>query len=91
MCAAFHEATVKIHSWNICGLTDAKLCDDILGEFFKGFDFIFMTETWAYDIDNYNIDGYVFLNYSRHQMHHHARRNSGGIGIFIRNDIVDGV
>ena len=24
-------------------------------------------------------------------MHHNARRNSGGIGIFIRNDIVDGV
>ena len=87
----FTKRELKFCSWNICGLTEAKLYDDILGEFFKSFDFIFLTETWAYDIDNYNIDGYVFLNYSRHQMHHNARRNSAGIGIFIRNYIVEGV
>ena len=87
----FTKRELKFCSWNICGLTEANLYDDILGEFFKSFDFIFLTETCAYDIVNYNIDGSVFLNYSRHQMHHNARRNSGGIGIFIRNDIVDGV
>ena len=33
----------------------------------------------------------MYFNCCRRQVHHNARRNSGGIGIFIRNDIVDGV
>ena len=86
----FVKRELKFCSWNICGLTEAKLYDEILGNFFKSFDFIFLTETCACDIDNYNIEGYVFFNYSRRQVHHNARRNSGGIGIFIRNDIVEG-
>ena len=84
----FTKREIKFCFWNICGLTEAKLYDDIFGEFFKSFDFVFMTETWAYDIDNYNTDGYAFLNYSRNQMHQNARRNSGRFGI-THNDIVD--
>ena len=33
----------------------------------------------------------IFFNYGRHRVHHNARRNSGGIGIFIRKEIVDGI
>ena len=77
----FVKRESKFCSWNICGLTEAKLYDEILGNFFKSFDFIFLTATRACDTDDYNIEGYVFFNYSRSQVHHNARRNSGGLGI----------
>ena len=57
----FTKRELKFCSWNIYCFKEYKLYDDIFGEFFKYFDFVFITETWAYGIDNYKIDGYVFF------------------------------
>ena len=41
---SFTAKNVKFCSWNICGLYDHKLCDDMLGPFLKLHDIIFITE-----------------------------------------------
>ena len=75
---------VKICSWNINGLTQAKLSPDILGDFLARFDIILLCETWASQGDEFELEGYKFYNYPRLVRHHNAKRNSGGLGIFIK-------
>ena len=91
MCIASLRKNVKFCSWNICGLYDHKLCDDMLGPFLKLHDVIFITETWACDTDHFRLEGYVYHNFSRKIKHPNAKRNSGGIGIFIRKEMVEGI
>ena len=38
---------LKICSWNINGLSQFKLSDDVLGKFLTWFDIIFLCETWT--------------------------------------------
>ena len=85
----FTRHAIKLCSWNVYGLHENKLCDDILGAFLKLHDMIFVTETWASDEDSFNLDGYAYHDFSRKVKHTNAKRNSGGIGIFIRKDLMD--
>ena len=88
---SFTTKNVKFCSWNMCGLYDYKLCDDMLGPFLKLHDVIFVTETWAWDNDYFNLEGYVYHNFNRKSKHANAKRNSGGIGIFIRRELTEGI
>ena len=88
---SFTAKNVKFCSWNICGLYDHKLCDDMLGPFLKLHDVIFITETWACDTDHFRLEGYVYHNFSRKIKHPNAKRNSGCIGIFIRKEMAEGI
>ena len=81
--------SVTCCSWNINGLTESKLHDDILVGFLKTHDIILLTETWTSETDSFFLDGYIFHNYPRNFKHHNALRNSGGIGIFVRKS--DGI
>ena len=78
-------------SWNINGLTNDKLSDDILGNFFKKLDIILLIETWTSDNAEIELKGFTFYNYPRKYRHPNAKRDSGGIGIFVRDDIKHGV
>ena len=82
---------IKIYSWNINGLTQAKLSPYILGDFLTRFDIILLCETWASQGDEFELEGYKFYNYPRLVKHHNAKRNSGGLGIFIKRPLLDGV
>ena len=83
--------SVTCCSWNIHGLTESKLRDDILGKFLKTHDIILLTETWTKETDDFFLDGYIFYNYPRKFKHHNAIRKSGGLGIFLRKSITDGI
>ena len=82
---------IKICSWNIGGLTVDKLTDDILGKFLSDFHILLLTETWTCNMDNFSLPGYTYFNYPRSKMHPNARRCSGGIGIFVKDDIMNGI
>ena len=82
---------IKICFWNIDGLTQNKPNDHLLGKFLKMYDLILIAETWADKHDDFFLDGYTFTNYPRGYRNPYAKRCSGGLGIFIRNDILNGV
>ena len=83
--------TVRITSRDINGLSGDKLYDEILGTFLQNFDLILLTETWACADVVFEVKGFTCHNYPRHYKHPNARRDSGGIGVFIRNDIKNAV
>ena len=82
---------VKILSWNIHGLSQDKLSDDILGTMLKGYDIILLSETWASDLDDFVLEGFEYHNYPRKCMHLNGARNSGGLGVFIRQSIRESI
>ena len=86
-----NRSLVNIISWNVNGLTQDKLNKDILGSLFKDYDIILLSETWASDQDDYTLEGFKYHNYPRNYKHHAAKRESGGLGVFIRNEIQHGV
>ena len=65
--------------------------DDVLGKKLKTYDIILLSETWAEKSDLFEIKGYDFCNYPRNHRHHNARRESGGLGIFVRVSLKHGV
>ena len=82
---------LKFCFWNISGLTDEKLNHHIIGEFLKKHDIILINETWCGLDDNFTLEGYTFYNYPRLNRNHKAKRNSGGLGIFVSDTIKHGV
>ena len=59
------DNTLKLLSWNINGLTQYKLYDNILGNFLKQYDVIMLCETWTSDQDNVMLEGFEFYNFPR--------------------------
>ena len=82
---------ISILAWNINGLSQDKLSDAILGLLLKRHDIILLTETWASDNDEYQLEGFTYYNYPRKSKHLKSKRESGGLGIFIRHGIHEGV
>ena len=72
---------INMISWNINGLTNDKLHDNMLGSFFKKFDLILLTETWTNKNSDVELQDYTFHNYPRKYKHANAKRDSGGIGL----------
>ena len=62
-----------------------------LESFFKQFDLILLTETWTNEKDALELEGFTICNYPRKNKHVNAKRDSGGIGVFIRDSIRSGV
>ena len=67
--------------WNIHGLSQDKLSDDILGSMLKQYDLILISETWASDQSDFILEGFEYHNYPRHYSHQNCKRNSGGLGV----------
>ena len=51
---------------------------------FSQSDFIYLTETWASDIANLSVDGFILIQLNRVEKKHNTKRNSGGIAMYIR-------
>ena len=68
-----------------------KLFDNILGNFLNQYDIIMLCETWTSDQDSFMLEGFEFYNFPRLKKHCNAKRNSGGLGAFIRNSIKEDV
>ena len=84
-------ASLNIVTWNINGLSQDKLGDNILGSMLKRYDIIMLSETWSSDQDDFFLDGYFYYNYPRSYKHPASKRMSGGLGFFIRRELKDGV
>ena len=82
---------IKLVLWNINGLTEDKLSEDIVGKFLKQFDLILLTETWTNEKGAFELEGLTFCNYPMKNKHLNAKRDSGGLGVFIRDSIKNGV
>ena len=82
---------VKLISMNVCGLSDWKLSDEILGAYFKLYDIMLLQETWTSSGDVFSLNGYEYHNFPRKYKHHLAVRNSGGLGVLIKSTLAEGV
>ena len=82
---------INIISCYINGLSQGKLDDALLGSFLKSYDVILLNETWASDLDDYALDGFVYHNYPRKWKHPKSKRDSGVLGIFINHTIQEGI
>ena len=82
---------MKVLWMNICGLSQWKLDDDVLGNHFKNDDIILLQETWSAEKDNFCLSGYTFYNFPREYRHKLSLRNSGGLGVFINHTVCNWV
>ena len=83
--------SLRILFWNINGLSQDKLHDDILGKLCKTYDIILLAETWSKGQDDFALNGFHYFDYSRKYSHPNCKRNSGGLGIFARVSIKNGL
>ena len=58
---------------------------------FLKYDIIMLCETWANDDAEFFLNGYEYYNYPRKYKHRCAKRSSGGLGVFIRKNVREGV
>ena len=83
--------SLRILFWNINGLSQDKLHDDILGKLFKNYNIILLAETWSNGQDDFALNGFHYFDYPRKYSHPNCKRNSGGLGIFARVSIKTGL
>ena len=72
-------------------VTQNKLDGHLVEFFFKSYDIILIAETWAEKNDEFYLNWFTYMNYSRGYKNTHAKRCSGGLGIFSRNEMSRGV
>ena len=82
---------LKIFSWNINGLTATKFEDADLIEYLNKYDIIFMYESWLGKNDSFELNGYTTYNFYRKFQNRRANRRSGGVIVYIRNEIKEGI
>ena len=90
-CESLTNESLRILFWNVNGLTQDKLHDDILGKLFKEYDIVLLSETWANEQDYFGLSGFNYLNYPRKYSHPNCKRNSGGLEIFIKTSLANGI
>ncbi|MES9884415.1 MAG: reverse transcriptase family protein, partial [Sedimenticola sp.] len=57
---------------------------------FETSDLVIFTETWTDNFSELNVDGFEFCALHREIKNPKAKRNSGGIVVYVRNALVDG-
>jgi hypothetical protein len=77
--------------WNVRGLTDVKKdCDTFCKHLYK-YDIFSLVETWIGPNSNIELEGYKCFHFHRDFVHRRARRKSGGIVVYVKTQIVQGV
>ena len=62
-----------------------KIISPELKSIFQNNDFILMTETWADEFSDLSVDGFKLISLNRTERKLSAKRNSGGIALYIRD------
>lgn len=78
-------------AWNVQGLTDAKKESGEFVNIITQNDIIFLLESWTNCHSKIDIGGYVSYNFYRKYQHRNARRSSGGIVVYLKESVKDGV
>ena len=87
----FSHAGLNIMVWNINGLSQGKLDKRTTGYMLLKYDIILLCETWAAQDAEFFLNGFEYHNYHRKYKHRCAKRHSGGIVMFIKKTINEGV
>ena len=82
---------IRFCFWNINGLTATKLSECVLGGFLKSFHVIMLCETWSDGSESFELEGFDYYDFPRKYRHKNAKRASGGLGLFVNNEIKRGV
>ena len=86
MHAISDDHVIKICHWNINGLSCEKMVDIQMIIADSNADIFILSETWLKSSLGYNIDihGYKSFNFPRPTKHRKARRNSGGLLLYVK-------
>ena len=60
-----------------------------LRSIFQNNDFVLMTETWADEFSDLSVDGFKLISLNRTERKQSAKRNSGGIALYIRDSFYE--
>ena len=78
-------------SWNVQGLTSEKRgCSEFVN-IIRNNDIVFIYETWASSETDLSLNNYIVHNFNREFQHRHAKRNSGGLALYYRECLKDGI
>ena len=64
-----------------------KLQSSELIDLFQNNDLILFTETWSNDLYDVAVDGFTLFQLNRTNRKRNAKRDSGGIALYVKNDI----
>ena len=85
------ESGLKILVWNCNGLTNDKITEQEFIDLIKSSDITILSESWTNNFSEINIDGYLCHNLYRKFRHRNAKRNSGGIVVYINEKLSEGI
>ena len=79
---------MKVLSWNVNGLSRAKM--ESVSNIAVN-DIVFLYESWTSSFSKIDLSGYVCHNIYRNFQHRNARRCSGGVVLYYKDSIKDGL
>ena len=82
---------MHILSWNVHGLTKDKKDDPHFTQIVTSSDLIFLYESWTDANSNVDLEGYCAHNFYRQFKHKNAKRASGGIVMYYKQHLKDGI
>ncbi|VDI65671.1 Hypothetical predicted protein [Mytilus galloprovincialis] len=83
--------SLKTAMWNIEGLTTDKSQDPYFLETISKFHIVSFVETWSNSDPKLSLPEFNLISSSSRKKHKKARRHSGGINIFVKKSINNGV
>ncbi len=75
----------------MCGRRNSKIHDSNFQEILKQYDVILLIETWTSESSEYGIDGYTSYCAHRTLKKKKAKRDSGGLIVYVRDSIAQGI
>ena len=81
----------NITTQGLCGRRYNKLRSPELIHIFENHNIVLFTETWTNDYSDIMVDGFSSFVLNRTVKHPNAKRDSGGLIIYISNDLIDKV
>ncbi len=85
------KSNINIISWNIQGIHEKRSEKYLVNFLFKTNDIIILIETHAKNKTEFDFPNFNYTNYAWKYVHPNAPGPSGGIGIFIRDNIYEGI
>ena len=82
---------LNVLSWNCNGLTREKKEDPDFAQYLRSYDIIFLYESWCNSISDIDLNGFRTINLYRKFQNKNARRNSGGIVIYFKSHLKNGI
>ena len=82
---------MSILLYNVQGLVRYKLTDPEFIKYLSPYDLILICESWTSELSNISISGFEHFPSHRPKMNKKSRRNSGGVILYVKEHILQGV